>query len=411
MEYGPRHREFSVSKTTPSGYDRYINGVKYDSAKYPDIVWDLHENQMDDVVTENFREKVKRGEIINNPCVKEDVFTYYTNTNWSYGTDDMSYYFQLFGSKGYLDYILNLPGDPNVSNAVNLAVTRARAKCTSEVIQIGATLGELKETKDMFVSAAARLRHAGTLAHRYLDIISDPRKNCWDRAGKLVGTARNAWMEFRFGWRPFAGEAQNFYSALQGLSEYPERQTFRAGENLQFSDADTTSKYLSPTQTWNFSRTVYETHVIRSGVLCEQRYGGVPDTWGVTKIPQTVWELTRLSWAVDYFLNIGDLIAAYTPDSLWTPKASWVTIRSKTVSVVTQTGLTSTGWKQYGPGPSRIQKTFVYSRSPDPTPHIAVKSIVDDAAKLLDIASLTRIDAKKWLNRASNLASTLKRKV
>ena len=409
-DFGPRTRSSAYSKVTPCRTVRYINGVKDMDVSYADLAYKEVSNVMNDVVTENFKQRIRNGEIINNPCEIVDTGKLYRNTTYSWGTDTRNYYFDLSGNIGYLESIPDLPVDADIQNAINLAVTSARAKVSSAEILIGATLGELKETKDMFISAAVRLRHAGTLIHRYFDIIMDPRKNHWDKAGRLIGTARDAWMEMRFGWRPFAGEAQDFYRALRSLEQHPERQTFRAGQDVVWQGADSTSIYLYPGTSWLFDRTTYATHKIRAGVLCEQRYGGVPDTWGITKIPSTIWELTRLSWAVDYFLNIGDLIAAYTPDSLWTPMASWLTTKSKVVSVVQTTGVTTAGWSLYSTGPSRETTTITYTRSPDPTPQIAYRSIVGDTAKLIDIAALTRIDAKKWLKRATVVAKKLGRK-
>lgn len=401
MEYGPRIRQYVDARTTPSGYKRYIDGAYYDGSQDPPINWWELQNYMEDVVIENFRTRSKAGEIFNNPCYKREIETTYNFTSWSYGTTSRNYYFELYGSKGYLPLISDLPGDESVTNAINLAVTRAKAKVTSEAILLGATLGELRETRNMFISAASRLRHFGTYAHRYLDELSKSR-SYWDKAGKLIGTASDAWMEMRFGWRPFVAEAQAFYKALQGLSNFAERQTFRAGENLHYENSDRVSWRQDSSMTWWFDRSVKEDHSIRAGVLCEQRYGGVPDTWGLTKIPSVVWELTRLSWAVDYFLNIGDLIAAYTPDTLWTPMASWVTIKSKREAKVSHNGFDAPLWSIYGDAPSRTTVTTEYRRLIDPTPTIAHKlpKFLADRAKLLDIACLTRTSATQWLKRA-----------
>jgi hypothetical protein len=44
------------------------------------------------------------------------------------------------------------------------------------------------------------------------------------------------------------------------------------------------------------------------------------------KIPQTIWDLTTLSFVVDWVFNVSDTIAAWTPDAYWAPLGNWYTV-------------------------------------------------------------------------------------
>lgn len=106
-------------------------------------------------------------------------------------------------------------------------------------------------------------------------------------------------------------------------------------------------------------KTYDEQTVVRAGVIMRARVGGFPDTWGLTQIPQTFWELTTLSWAVDYFLNVGDLIAASTPDSYWTPHLSWTTTHRSIEEIIKSKHVTSLGCGPPQPEGGYRRKTTV----------------------------------------------------
>lgn len=96
-----------------------------------------------------------------------------------------------------------------------------------------------------------------------------------------------------------------------------------------------------------------------SGVLCEPYLYGKPDTFGVTQLPVVVYELTRLSWALDWFFNIGDTIAAWTPDTYWRPIGSWVTTKLS-VSAKASTNLSVFGPYSGAVSPYIVSKTLEY---------------------------------------------------
>lgn len=296
------------------------------------------ETMVDEVIPD-FHARCERGEFFMNPMSKTIIRTHAVPTVGS------SY------TPGYrADIVIDLastgtpcapPNDRSaiISNLITQASTKCMARVSSESINILATLGELKETKELLVSTCVALRHLLKFVEFYTWTLKEILRKRGKKAflGELYKRAENAWMQCRMGYRPFAYEAMSLFEACSDLREGPpKRQTFRAK-----AKADITAVNKAPWSHLQVPATIYgertydEKYIVRATTVCEQRYAGFPDTFGVWKIPQAIWELTKLSWAVDYFLNVGDAIAAFTPDTLWNPKGSCYVERS-TIQQVNQ---------------------------------------------------------------------------
>jgi hypothetical protein len=291
------------------------------------VPYETESTIMHDVVTENFKSRVAKGEIINNPMDRtvENVYQFIPN----YRRDFSSGWYNL-GQRPDLNlYAPFLESSEDFATQREIAVTKAFSKVDSSIASIPVTLGELRETKEMLVKALISLRNF----NKVLKVYRDKLKYALDKRGRTAFVADeilNGWMQVRFGWLPFVGDVKNLHCAMTALPNYQNRQTFRAGETFVDQAQDIYPVSLnSGSMTFDVNRTVYRVTNISAGVLCSQRYGGIPDTYGLTKFPSVLWELTRLSWAVDYFFNVGDVIASFTPDSLWSPLTSWVTQRDR----------------------------------------------------------------------------------
>jgi hypothetical protein len=64
----------------------------------------------------------------------------------------------------------------------------------------------------------------------------------------------------------------------------------------------------------------------RAGVLCDVTIDELT-IFGVDQLAESLWELIPFSFIVDWFANVGDTIAALTPDAGVKQRASWVTVR------------------------------------------------------------------------------------
>lgn len=153
-------------------------------------------------------------------------------------------------------------------------------------------------------------------------------------------------MQVRMGWRPFVGELEGIHAAVTHLQEKRWKCRFAATKHLRFSNKSFGSTLRINNITNSSEKTYDEETSVSAGIICRARLGGYPDTWGLTQIPQTVWELTTLSWCVDYFFNTADLIAACTPDTYWTEWLSWTTVHRSIEETIKSKDVSSLG---YGP--------------------------------------------------------------
>lgn len=317
--------------------------------------------EMDDIVVERFAQRRAAGEIINNPCTMRhtEETMQPDSAHIEYHPDPTTHfrYTSQLGTNSMFP-LLELP-EVDYERYIDSVVTAAYAKVTSESVQSLVTLGEIRETKEMFLSVIKR----GYALQRHL------RHWSWLKRKKLSPKLiRDAWMEVRFAWRPFVGEVQSYLALVDKVQEFAERQTFRAGFNIEQKYVQDVIEVVDGPNHLVRARYSRINVGVFAGVLCCQRYAGFPDTYGLWKLPQTVWELTRLSWLLDYVFDVGKTIASWTPDTLWDPLCAWVTVRTDSV----QSCATSSAYwtipaytgTVFGGYVKRVERT--YRRYPNP---------------------------------------------
>lgn len=388
----------SESATTYNEQRRKETNVLLSSHTKP--YYPLYQTEvMNDVVIDNFHSRKKAGDIFFNPMtrtktVKTIIPTYvqgYSTVSQGSTTDTGTY--ELIGDLG-----IPFKGAPasradDLIAKRNLASTAALSKASSEEVMILATIGEAKETKEMLIGAVKHLMRLRPLLRSYGELLRLGNKSKRRYAFKLYKEAESVWMQIRMGWRPFYYECQSLYEAIASKKVYPQRQTFRGGvADLTYNASDT---YGSGHV---FKRTYTEQTRIRAGSLHQQRKYGFPDTFGLTKIPGAIWELTKLSWAVDYFFNVGKAIAAYTPDTLWECLGGWVTYRSTIVQTIELVSVSVSGWKYPSvKGGMQVKTTNVVQRVPGTFigVHFSPKM---NSAKYLDILAVSRQQLTKVIS-------------
>lgn len=406
--FGPRTR--SASFSIPADYiDRTYNPDgslfrTYDGTR----IYKSGSDVMHDVVTENFKSRVAAGEIINNPM---------DHTVVSYTEEWPNYQWNMSDGKvargkwpGILTRCPFMTVSVDYTTAKEVALTKAYAKVDSSVASLPVTLGELKETKEMLFGALLKLKSF----HKVLKYYRDKLKYALDNTERIAFVSQeilDSWMAVRFGWLPFVSDLRNIETAMRGLTKYEQRQTFRAGETLTFQDSDIYT-FQSQNVKVDFTRTFYEKVNISAGVLCKQRYGGVPDTWGLTKIPGVIWELTRLSWAIDYFFNVADVIASFTPDTLWDPATSWITVRSRRTETTRVRSSEyfndiDSGYLGYG-GYTRV--TTYIQRYPNPGRNGINFRPKLNWARYIDLVGVLKSPLKKTLREAKRLYNRYQRR-
>jgi hypothetical protein len=289
--------------------------------------------KMTDVVTPNFKTLQKQGKLVFSPVTSkttEENVTLTIGTSWSPSVNPTT---RWEIQRPYCKTIGSLPSRPtaweNEIERWKVAVaTEAMAKVSSEDVLALATMAEARESIAMLknaINTLAQLRKTLDAFRHTLYAVGPLTKT-----GTILGILEDGWMEIRMGWRPFVGEVQQYVDLVnKSTDSLPSKQTFRAEKWVTNHTFDL-ARNIKNSREYTFLRGINETVIIRSGVLTSRISCGFKDTFGLTKMPKVLWEITPLSWAVDYFFNTAAFIGASMPDTLWTPRGHWLTVLRQT---------------------------------------------------------------------------------
>lgn len=221
-----------------------------------------------------------------------------------------SYYLQYKHNSGLIDTYTNVGNyhgviDLSESTLLKRAQEYANAVDTDYLVQkaaadlyasgwaAGTFLGELGSTIKMFKTMAARL-------YRELVYLTKVRSFNFD-------VFTTAWMETRYGWRPFIGDLVNLSEALQRLGDGKQR--YSKTKNRLAIDGGSEIVSVDPWPLSNLEHYADHTWTVststRGKVIADFR----PPVINVNPMT-TAWELITLSFVVDWFVNVGQMLNA-----------------------------------------------------------------------------------------------------
>jgi hypothetical protein len=295
---------------------------------------------MTDVVTPNFKARSCRGDIINSPMSRT-----YTSLIDSVGVynhaavkerqvqtmnpdpGDIPLYWDGWELKCDVggSYVLGnaasstlYPEEPeiDVQALQELAVTRAHANISLSEVQILATIGESKET---VLSLAKLFRDAVKIfrAVRRLDL-------AYLRKQISARELTERYMEARYAIRPLIYDVKQIHNAVTTPLRANNRQTFRGFETQYGTNSFSGVEHM---RNVNFVLTISgrttKTVEVRAGVLTQLDNVSNLSKWGVDQPIEAMWELLPFSFIVDWFFDVGQVIASWTPNIGISTKASW----------------------------------------------------------------------------------------
>jgi hypothetical protein len=127
----------------------------------------------------------------------------------------------------------------------------------------------------------------------------------------------------------------------------------------------------------------------RAGVLTDVELSHV-SIWGTDAIASSLWELTPFSFILDWFFNVGQKIAAFSPNAGVRKLASWVTVRTLATLTNSADGFSNVVVCDYADSMSwsgvKTRTESWTTRTPNPTMRLlpSVKIRLDNL-KLLDL--------------------------
>lgn len=195
----------------------------------------------------------------------------------------------------------------DVNNGAIAMRGKLREKIVGSEFNMGVFLGEGREALRMIFNAATQLRKALQAARRfdvagmYKAVGAAYRSSQTTRKGKLNEKfVFERWLEAQYGWLPLLGDAEDGAKALAKILNFPMCQKYRV--RSRFADTGVTNS-------WTIKS--YELECFTHAQIIAEIYEvDIPGLIGLTDPASVAWELVPFSFVADWFIPIGNYLAA-----------------------------------------------------------------------------------------------------
>lgn len=209
---------------------------------------------------------------------------------------------------------------PSTAAYEQLALQKAKSKVAAADLDLGETLGEYKETIQLLRDPLGQLKKflLSDRARNWRLLLAlakgDKRQinRLLGRTGKAsADTMSSTWLELRYGIRPLVYLIQDVIEMVQRKQKavFDPSKIRSARSTLSFTEEDSL-EYNYLIQSIQFEGDVEVKDLITVHAAIQYRQSDEQsflDTLGLTPryLPETVWNLTRLSFVVDWIFSIG----------------------------------------------------------------------------------------------------------
>lgn len=316
---------------------------------------------MQDIVTPGGRYmRLVLGRVMNNPMIRTETTRVPSLTSWQFtrsGTYAGYHYF----SPGAMSHLCGI-NSVHVGSAIDKSgliyratldarsrVAPAESLVAVTIAEFGKSIGLVAETAEKLANAYRYVRSggrnhralAGILHRRY-----DPRPL---RRHQVPDAATRFWLEARYGWGPMLNDIVGTAAAI-GLPDKARSVARGQREDSSVTKQDTNGLSFaypfSPSSfgTWNRNLQTLRTVKVRAYVLYEVDLAFQPlHRFGVTSMPESLWEIVPFSFVADWFVPVGDWLKAVTPKLGVTELATGYTEEITTITVRTVTSHNPSG--------------------------------------------------------------------
>lgn len=329
----------------------YFNDPPADIANGSRVV-QLDRSSMYDVVIPQFFKRSQAGEIFNNAMYRidqtQDCPFLQINAKWVGRYND--------GKPTTLqgDWANHLP-DFALAEDLSIkerAITQAYSNVNANEGNTVLWLGEAKETVKMLgdIGTAIKNLHAATKKARI----------AWMKGKLSVEGQQKLTLALLFGILPLEQQIADFMEGLFRTKDHGGRYTARGFRVA----SDSTSKEEALTReidgsgsprfyevvTWNETIEI----VARAGVLYEIDLSKTPFLAMILdpkSVVSTAYALARLSFVIDWFINVGSTLAAWSPSMGVNERSAWITLEvTRVMAGTTHLSLTHAGETDYSKG-------------------------------------------------------------
>lgn len=220
-----------------------------------------------------------------------------------------------------------LKKSPTTSAYEQLALQKAKSKVGAGELELGEDLGEYRETIKMLRNPLGQLKKflvddRSRNLRLLLALAKKDRREVallLGRTGKAsVETMTGTWLELRYGLRPLVGLVQDVVKMVNDkqMNVLDPDRVRNCRSTLTFTEtkSDIYERRIDLYYVYARSKVVVEDVITASASIqykiAEQ--SSLADTLGLTPrfLPETAWQLTRLSFVVDWIFTIGPWLAS-----------------------------------------------------------------------------------------------------
>lgn len=374
----------------------------------------LQTESMVDHVAERFYRRRRLGEIINHP-MKQAKLNYKCdrvamNTHAFKEHREPNYFsyqrtYQSSGTYPWDKVVLHHDVPPvanvDIENLKRLSATKAFAKVNETSAQLWVTLAEAEKSiasiKSILYKVNTLVRHA---KNRYVALANllyyakRPKEIL-----RLAGEISDLWLQLRYGLRPLVYDAKNILDGIKSKDK-PRRMTIVAHEGdtataTRVSLADWAAGYCYATTELTSNHMI--SVEVKTYLLVEFTLDLGGYEFGLASIMGTAWELIPLSFVLDWFWNVSNLLASWEPVQRGRVINSGQVVRvnsvtAEQIALVPSRHLSSLGMVcSASGGGKRITTNQSVERIVElEKPILPAIKLRLNKAKLLDLAALTR---------------------
>lgn len=352
-----------------------------------------------DTVTPNFRERIAKGEVINNACRMEFVRIKQSDGYLRGDNKADDGYFTLTGPiDAYLapsgpGYVVDQIGDCVGITSASEAKLKALSNIDRSPYEFSEDVFEVRETVRF-------LRNPLAAIHKLAVSVTRPTT----KSARLTAPLRvskdlaDVWTESRFAFTPLVRSCVDAMHAvtLNRAKTLPLR---RSCHGFQTVNDELTGSYTGDGKTFECRKTSYSQ--MKASILY-QSTNPLTDwrsTYGLSfkDIPKTIWAIMPLSFMVDRMVDISSAIGGLV--NFLDPRieilAASTTLRDKRSNELVWTHRAETSTHTFsGRGGGYVHEVDIYDRNPwqpsirDLVPDIDVSGLVADATSIVDLIAL-----------------------
>lgn len=311
--------------------------------------------------------------------------------------------YKFFGISGYMDEHLArvaMPAPPSIDP--DIALQAALASAQTNAWDTATFLAEFGKTVEMFTSFRGRfLRHYDKVLALSNRIYS--HRNAGKLTFAFADAFSEAWLTLRYGLRPLYYDMLGIQEAVNRLAKGIEAPLSRgwavgppATSTSQILNASLNSWYIHPSGGGSNGGTHMRISAFKEIKLESRATVGVRVSTRVATmfdVAVTSWEMMRWSFIIDWFLTIGDVIAAFSPFATGTQEYNTHTLTKTTTEhfSFTPSVVPFSGWKGGAKGSTgsvtRFREEVVRTVNNEIVPTFAFNLNID-ALKILDLLTI-----------------------